>query len=72
MTAFIASPADWRNSYRTDRCLCCGDRALFHVENELPVCDDCVSFRTVGPGLPTETFPSDLLYHGDARGDYAR
>lgn len=68
----IAAPANWRHAYIRTRCTICGDRGLFHKDTPLPVCDGCWRLNGTPPGLATETFLSDILYHGDARGDYAR
>lgn len=67
----LTRPADWRHFYVRTRCTLCGEFALFHKDAGLPVCDGCWG-PPPPPGLATETHRSDIRYHGDADGDYAR
>jgi hypothetical protein len=67
----------WRLQYSRRACTFCYGVALFHIENLVPVCDECSKLRTPFVGVATENIYSDVVYHGrnysdDPVGDLSR
>jgi hypothetical protein len=66
-----SAPANWRDAYAIANCAGCGTRGLF-VIGSIPMCDDCIGMGRPRTGIASDIHPSDVRYHGDTNGDYAR